>query len=466
MKRYPCWLVLLACLAAVGVGSAAARADDWPQWLGPLRDGVWRETGIVAKFPAGGPKVKWRVPVGGGYAGPAVAHGRVFVMDRVLAKGTRNPANPFSREGVPGTERMRCFNEADGKLLWEHEYDCPYRISYPAGPRCTPTVDGDRVYALGAMGDLKCHDVKTGNVLWSRDFKADFKGTIEKDGKTEVVNLEPAVWGWSAAPLVDGDKLICLVGGEGSIVVAFDKLTGKERWRALSAKEPGYCPPMIFTLAGVRQLIIWHPEAVNSLDPETGKVYWTQPFQANAGLSIPTPRVLDNHLFVTAFYNGPLMLEVTNQGKPSAKVAWKGKSTSEQPSRTDGLHAIMCTPWIQGDHIYGVCSYGELRCLEARTGKRLWSTLKATTVDGRPTRWANAFIIPHEDRYFLFNERGELIIARLTPQGYEEIDRAKILEPTLVTAGREYVWTHPAFANRCMLARNDKELVCVSLAKE
>ena len=132
-----------------------AFASDWPQWLGPQRDGVWREEGVVEKFD-GKPKLRWKAAVGGGYAGPAVADGRVFVLDRQLAKGQKNPANPFKRGQIPGTERVLCLNEVDGKLLWKHEYDCPYEVSYPAGPRCTPTVDGDRVYVLGAMGDLFC----------------------------------------------------------------------------------------------------------------------------------------------------------------------------------------------------------------------------------------------------------------------------------------------------------------------
>src|SRR5215469_11971433 len=111
-----------------------ARADDWPQWLGPQRDGVWRETGILDRFPKGGPKVRWRTPLGGGYAGPAVAGGRVYVTDRVLAPGVRNPDNPFGRGKLAGKERVLCLDEATGKLLWEHAYDCTYTISYPAGP--------------------------------------------------------------------------------------------------------------------------------------------------------------------------------------------------------------------------------------------------------------------------------------------------------------------------------------------
>lgn len=438
--------MVLALLVMVASG-AMLRADDWPQWLGPQRDGVWRETGILEKFPEGGPKVRWRVPIGGGYAGPAVADGRVYVLDRQLAKGTKNPANPFQRGMIPGSERVVCLNEATGEIVWKHEYDCPYRISYPAGPRTTPVVKDGRVYTLGAMGDLFCLEAATGKVVWSQHFTK------------PPYNLQAPLWGWSAHPLLDGDKLICVVGGDGSTAVAFHKDTGKELWRALSANEPGYCPPMIYEFGGKRQLIIWHPEAVNGLDPETGKVYWSQPFALRSGLSIPTPRKSGNDLFVTAFYNGPMMLRF-EPGKPEPAVLWKGKSESEK--QTDGLHAIICTPVLKDGYIYGVCSYGQLRGLKADTGERLWETFAATT-GGRPERWANAFLIEQGDRFFLFNEKGDLIIARLSPKGYEELDRVHLLEPT-GAAGRDVLWSHPAFANRCMYARNDKEIICVSLA--
>jgi outer membrane protein assembly factor BamB len=431
------WLVL--------VGAAPCYADDWPQWLGPQRDGVWRETGIIEKFPESGLKVKWRVPVHAGYSGPAVSGGRVYLTDRQAGK---SGGDPFQRGVIPGNERVLCFNEANGELIWKHEYDCPYNLSYPAGPRATPVIHDGKVYTLGAEGNLFCFDAADGKVLWSREFKKDFA-------------IDTPLWGFSAHPLIDGDKLICLVGGSNSVAVAFDRNTGKERWRALGAKEPGYCPPMIYSVGKTRQLIIWHPESINSLDPETGKVYWSHPFPVRSGLSIPTPRVQDDLLFITSFYNGPIMLRL-DRDKPAASVVWRGKSTSER--NTDGLHSIMPTPFIDVDHIYGVCSYGQLRCLKAATGERVWETFAATTGD-KEARWANAFLIKHGDRYFLHNEKGDLIIARLTPKGYEEISRAKLVDPTNTAAGRDVVWSHPAFANRCVYARNDKELVCASLAE-
>lgn len=433
--------------------SNCAMADDWPQWLGPQRDGHWRETGIVKSFTAGGPPVRWRTPIGAGYAGPAVADGRVYVTDRLLAKDAKHPSNPFNRGVIPGRERALCFDEASGKILWQHEYDCPYDVSYPAGPRTTPVVSGGKIWTLGTEGHLFCLNASDGKVIWSREFKKDF-------------GAKTPIWGFAANPLLDGNRLICLVGGEGSVAVAFDKDSGKELWRALSAKEPGYCPPMIFPAGGNRQLIIWHPESLNSLDPETGKVFWSEPFAVRSGLTVPTPRLLGDKLFITSFYNGPMMLKLAAD-RPAAEVVWRGTSNNER--NTDKLHAIMCTPWFEDGHIYGVCSYGQLRCLKADTGERLWETFKATGATGenggRNDRWAHAFLIKHADRFFIANEKGDLVIAKLSPQGYEEISRAHLLEPTGNAGARPVVWSHPAFANRRAYLRNDKELICVDLAE-
>jgi outer membrane protein assembly factor BamB len=427
---------------------ATARADDWPQWLGPQRDGIWRETGIVQRFPVGGPPVRWRKPIGSGYTGPAVANGKVYIMDRQLATGARNPADPFERSSIPGTERVLCLDERTGEQLWKHEYPASYTISYPGGPRVTPAISDGRVYTLGAEGHLFCLDADKGGVRWSHDL-------------TKVYSMKTPLWGFSGHPLVDGDKLICLVGGEGSVAVAFDKKTGKELWRNLTAKEPGYAPPTMIEAAGKRQLIIWHPESVNALDPETGKLLWTVPCSARSGMSIPTPRQSGDQLFLSSFYNGSLMLRLSTNA-PGATPVWQSAKVSEMD--TDMLHAVMNTPLIEDGHIYGVCSYGQLRCLKADTGERVWETLVATTRDGKPVRWGNAFLVKNGDRYFLFNEKGDLIIAKLSPKGYEEISRAQLLEPTSDAAGRSVVWSHPAFANRQMFARNDKEIICVNLA--
>jgi outer membrane protein assembly factor BamB len=367
-------------------------------------------------------------------------------MDRQVPAEIPKPKSVFEASQIPGNERVLCFNEADGKLLWQHAYDCPYNVSYAAGPRTTPLVAGGRVFTLGTMGDLKCLDAATGRVVWERDFKKDF-------------GLKVPHWGVSAHPLLDGRRLICLVGGEGSVAVAFDKDTGRELWRALSAKEPGYCPPTICELGGRRQLILWHAEAVNGLDPATGRVLWVEPWKLNYGMAIATPRPLGDRLFLSCFYNGSLMLRF-QPGKDAPTVAWRTAKMSERD--TTHLNCTMNTPVIDGGHIYGACSYGQYRCLRADTGERLWETFAPTS--GKSERWGNAFTVKQGKRFFILSERGELIIAKLSPLGYEEISRAPLLEPDNRDPGRPVVWSHPAFANRRIYARNDHGLVCVDLA--
>lgn len=440
------------CLLIIGVlYGQSAYADDWPQWLGPQRDGVWRETGIVEKFPDGGPPVKWRTPIGGGYSGPAVVGTRVYITDRQLATGQKISDNAFDRAPTAGSERVLCLGAESGKILWTHEYPCEYTISYAAGPRTTPLVADGKVYSVGAEGNLVCLDAETGKRIWSKAFQEEY-------------DISAPVWGFAGHPLLDGDRLICLVGGQGSVAVALNKDTGEELWRSLSAAEPGYCPPVIYELGGKRQLIIWHPQAINGLDPATGEVYWSVPFDVKAGMTIATPRKAGERLFVTNFYDGPMLLEF-KAGQVEPDLVWRGESHSER--NTDKLHTVMSTPVIQEEHIYGVDSYGQVRCLDLETGERIWEDLTATgsTGDTRDfaNRWRNVFFIPHEDRFFLANESGDLIIAKLTPSGYEELSRAHVIKPDNTMPGRKVVWSHPAFANRCAYLRNDEEIVCVDL---
>jgi outer membrane protein assembly factor BamB len=424
----------LAGLGILLLSSGMGWAEDWPQWLGPNRDSVWRESGILDRFPTNGPPVRWRAPVGAGYSAPAVAKGRVYLTDRQQADGRSQ-------------ERVLCLNEADGKVVWHYEYDCPYSISYAAGPRAAPLISDGKVYTFGAEGNLLCLDAQKGTAVWAQDIK-------------QELGVKAPTWGFAGHPLLEGNRLICMARGDGSTVVAYHKDTGKELWRALSAAEPGYSSPAIIDAGGKPQLIIFDPEAVNGLDPQTGQVYWSVPFTARMGLSVATPRKLGDLLFVTSFYNGSLALRL-GSARPEAQVLWRTEKPGERD--TTHLNAIICTPFLEAGYVYGVCSYGQLRCLKADTGERVWETFQATT-SGGPVRWANAFLVKNGSRFFLFNEKGDLIIARLSPSGYEEISRAHLLEPTNKDCGRLVVWAHPAFANRCCYVRNDRELVCVDLA--
>ena len=315
------------------------RADDWPQWLGPHRDSVWRETNIVDRFPTEGLPIKWKASVGLGYSGPAVAKGRVYVTDYVLESGEiTNSAG--SRDKLVGKERILCFDSVTGNPLWKHSYERTYKLSYPSGPRCIPTIDGNRVYTLGAEGNLLCLNARTGRSIWEKDLQEEYK-------------TESPIWGFAAHPLVDGDLLYCVVGGQGSIVVAFDKLSGREVWRALSASNAGYCPPTIIEHVGVRQLLIWHPESLNSLNPQTGTVYWSEPIEPSYSMSIAVPRKLGNLLFVSGIGEVGALMELKGPD-PDAEVLWWGEAKT-------AIYSCNVTPFLEDGVMYGVnCKSGAL----------------------------------------------------------------------------------------------------------
>ena len=421
--------------------SNAAFADDWPQWLGPERDGIWREKEIVRTFPEDGLPVQWRVPVSHGYGGPAVADGNVYLLDYVVTDGqlANSPSGP---NRLTGQERVLCLSAESGKLVWDYSYPQAYNISYAGGPRCTPTVADGKVYALGAEGQLTCLDAKTGHRVWQHNLTAEY-------------DTQTAIWGYASHPLVHGDRVYCVVGGEGSVAVAFDKNTGQEDWRALSASEPGYCPPTMIHHAGVNQLLIWHPESLNSLNPESGTLLWSVPLQPGFGMSIVAPRKLGSLLYASAIGNISALLRLDDDS-PAASVVWRGKVN-------ESVFCSNSTPFLDGEMIYGCdVETGALVGARLSDGKRLWHTQKPT-VEGRRPRHATAFIVKHEDRFFLFNELGDLILAKLSPEGYQEQSRFHVLEPTNEAFGRPVVWSHPAFALQSMFARNDKELVRVDL---
>ena len=444
-------IALAAVLTMVVATTAPLAANDWPEWRGAGRLGIWTDTGVLDEFPAGGLTAAWRVPIGGGYAGPSVADGRVFVTDA-------RRADPRSTAVV---ERLLALDEATGDVLWTREWDTNYaglQLIYATGPRATATVDGDRVYAVGATGNLLALRVADGSVLWQTDYVRDFNAAIPS-------------WGISGAPLVDGDRLISLVGGEPDAkVVAFDKLTGEVLWQALSSDwEPGYTAPILIDAAGTRQLIVWHPRAISSLDPETGAVYWEVPHIVDMGMTISTVVRSGPYLLVTSQWGGAVMLRLA-ESHPDAALVWEGvgQSDPEYGRVFDTIDSVMGTPVIRGDYVYGVDGHGVLRCLELRTGRRVWET---DALIGARANHATAFIVRHGDRYFINTDVGELVIARLSPAGYDEISRTHLIDPTSPVTRRRpqgqgpvVHWSHPAYANRHIITRNDEEIVRFSLA--
>lgn len=432
---------------ALSLFALPVAAEDWPQWMGPNRDDVWSETGILSEFPADGPTFLWRKPVHGGFAGPAVVDGRVYVTDYLKSAGDNKPA-PTKRNELQGKERVLCLDAKTGSELWKHEYDCAYTISYPAGPRCTPTVNEGRVYTLGAMGDLLCLEAATGKVLWSKNLPQAYEAPVP-------------LWGYAGHPLVYQGLLICAAGSEGSAVVAFDKVTGQEVWKALTATEIGYSPPTLMEAGGVTQLLIFNGEGLHSLNPADGSQYWSERLRTAFSMAIMAPRSNGEFLFAGG-HNGVSLGLKLDAAKPAVTKAWQG-------SRNLGLAPVSGTPFVENGIAYGIDGNGLFRAIRMATGERLWATSKPVNGQDGDRRGAvegATFVTKNADRFFLFGENGDLVIARLSAEKYDEVSRTKILDPVGTGLGRSVVWSHPAYSNRCVFARNDQEIICASLAAE
>lgn len=332
-------LLLLAAIA--GTTSLDAFSQDWPDWRGENRDGVWEASGVVEQFEKEEIGLKWSVPIGPGYSGPTVSGGRVYVTDRVL-----DPSQ---------AERVLCFDAQTGEELWVHQYECVYSgIGYPAGPRASVVIREGKAYALGSMGHLHCLDAATGSVLWKKEL-------------TRAYDVDMPIWGIASTPIVVDENLIVQVSGSNNAcVVAFHKDTGEEIWRSLGDRA-GYSAPVLIEKEGARVVVNWTEHSLSGLDPESGKVFWRIPWTTGSGMSIATPVLYDDHIFVSAFYSGS-MLVYLGEDYTTAEKVWLRCGESER--QTDALHCVMSTPLIMEDYIYGVDSYGELRCLnlEPETG--------------------------------------------------------------------------------------------------
>ena len=421
------------CLWLAGLTTASLiYADDWPQWRGVNRDGAWTETGIVEEF--GSPQItpKWRVPIGSGYSGPTVMDGRVYVMDAL-----KEPKEE---------ERVHCFDCQTGEQIWSYRYEAPYDgIGYRAGPRASVLIEDGLAYSLGAAGHLNCFDAADGRLMWGRNLREQYK-------------IRMPNWGIAASPLIEGDLLITQIGGTDACVLAFDRKSGEEIWRSLK-DDAGYSAPMVIDQAGQRVVVVWTGNRIVGLNPNSGDLLWEFPFDwTKWPIGIATPVLQDDLLLFSEAHKGTLLLRLGTQPIGVERVWHRQESdTSDQPA----MHCLMSTPIIQGDHIYGADINGVLRCLRLDTGQQVWEDRTAVPEN----RWANIHLIRAPERTWLFNERGELIIAKLTPDGFEEISRAQLIEPTTGQLRRRdgVTWTHPAFANGHIFIRNDEALICASL---
>jgi outer membrane protein assembly factor BamB len=422
---------LALILAALVAGSVSA--EDWPRWRGPRGDGTWNAPQLPERWPANGLTRVWRQTIGGGYAGIAVADGRVYTLDR----------KPAELKDADGYERVLCFDAAAGKPLWTHRYPARYGKlgGYSNGPRAMPTVHDGRVYTVGAVGHVHCLDARTGDVIWSRDTVRECKARVPE-------------WGFAAAPVLDGDRVLVHVGAEpnGSLL-ALDRHTGKEFWRSLP-DPAGYCTPILLTSRAGRQVVIWTPENVHGLDPTTGKRLWSIPYQVTYGVAIATPIFREDLVVVTGYWEGAKAIRLGDT-PTDARVVW------EEPRQLRGL---MAQPLYRGGLVYSLDHKDGLVCFELQTGKRLWADHRLTKRGRNP----HASFVWTDDagRALLLNAEGELILARLDRTGYHEQSRARLVEGQ--------VWSHPAYAGSRVYARSDGaerptaegpyELVCVELA--
>jgi outer membrane protein assembly factor BamB len=412
--------------------STYCNSQDWPDWRGINRDGIWSESGIVEKFDSVSLAPKWSVQVGSGYSGPTVSNGKVYLTDLIK--------KPSQTEGV------LCFDEKYGEKQWEFRYPCEYSVGYPAGPRASVVINGGKAYSLGTMGNLFCFNATNGDVIWQKDLNREYE-------------IRMPTWGISATPLFTGEKIILQISGSNNAcVIALDKNTGKEIWRNLE-DIAAYSAPIIIEKNGKSVVVVWTENSISGLNLNTGEIFWRIPWDVGSGMSIATPVLYNDHIFLSCFYSGSLLLKLGHDYASAEKV-WQRAGESER--KTDALHCVMNTPVIIDDFIYGVDSYGELRCLEFATGDRVWEDLTVVKKD----RWANIHFVQNGFKTWMFNEQGELIISELSPKGFKEISRTKIIEPTKEQLPRGVTWSHPAFANKHVFIRNDNELVCIDLSKK
>lgn len=406
------WAALAACVIYM---LPNAGAEDWPEWRGPRRDGIYRETGLLKQWPEGGPKQLWTAPLGEGYSCFAVADGRVFTLYQ-----------------AEGEQRLIALDEKTGDKLWEKKTGVGYFNRFGNGPRSTPTVDGDRVHALDAMGNLLCAKAETGDIVWSQNILKEYGAP----------NLK---WAVSMSPLVDGPRLIVNPGkSDGSSVVALDKMTGKVIWRALDDLA-GYSSPKIREIDGVRQLLVFTGQAIVGLTPEEGRELWRHPWRTKHDVNAATPIVKDDTVFITSGYNHGCALLAIDKDDPTtpAKVVWESR----------GIRGQFSTPVLIDGHLYG---FDEkiLTCVEYATGRQIWKQRRHGE-----TLFGKGSLLYADGLFYILTEQGATVmLARLSP----EPDGLEVVSQVEGLVGPK-CWTMPVIANGRLYLRDEAKMICLDV---
>jgi outer membrane protein assembly factor BamB len=395
---------------AHGGETARAAKNYWTDFRGPARDGRYDEAAIKTSWPTEGLPRLWKQPVGGGYASFVVAEGRAFTIEQ-----RRNQ------------EVVAAYDVETGREVWTHGWNAEFRESMGGdGPRATPTWNDGRIYALGAAGEFRCLDARTGKLIWNRNI-------LTENG---AQNIE---WGMAASPLVVDDKVIVQPGGSaGKSVVAYNRLSGAPIWKALDDKA-SYTSPMLVTLAGRRQVLVVTATRIVGLAPEDGALLWETPWQNSASINVSQPiPVNQNRFFISAGYgNGAALVEVTGAGRSfSARKVWENNSMKNK-FNSSVLH---------NGYVYGL-DEGILACVDVATGERKW----------KGGRYGYGQVLLASGHLIITTENGEIVLARATPDAHTELAHFSSLE------GR--TWNTPALANGRLLVRNATEMACYNISE-
>jgi outer membrane protein assembly factor BamB len=408
------WFALLIGLLAV---SACGAGSDWPQILGPNRDGVYHGDDLADSWPRGGPPVLWHRDVGRGWAAPVERDGKLLISHR-----------------VGDTEKLECLDALTGKPIWVADAPTAYQddFGFDDGPRGTPTIAGDRVFTYNPEGFLRCRDFTNGKEIWSVDTKARF-------------NQEKGFFGMACSPLVEGGAVIVNIGAKGAGVVAFDVASGKTLWQSTD-DEAGYSSPIAATIGEKRYVLAFTRAGLDALDPTTGKVYFQFPFRSrsNESVNAATPQIVDDTIFLSASYETGAALFRFHENGP--EKLWGDDGVLSNHYSTSVIHAG-CLYGFDGRQEQGQ----HLRCVDLKSGKVQWSQddFGAGTLiiaDGLPT-----------PLLVILTEKGELVEALASPEGYKELGRKQLV-------GFE-TRANAALANGLYFARGKSQLVCVDLRK-